>query len=110
MADNDFLNELQMAQRYITDKNNNMTKTAEKIGVSLGTLAGYRKHPEKLKTAAWITVHQLAVLYDPLSFPNEMTEEQYKEAMDEPRKEEARESAKLDPLDPLFPKDDTLPF
>ena len=58
------MNDLQKAQFYITDKNHSLTKTAERLNISLGTLAGYRGNPKKLENAAWIKVYRLAKLYD----------------------------------------------
>lgn len=58
------MNEFEKAKAYITDKNNSLKGTSEKVDISLPRLKAYRANPEKLRTAAWIRVHELAKLYD----------------------------------------------
>ena len=58
------MNDLVKAQKFIVDRNNSLVDTAKKTEIGLPTLYAYRGHPEKLKTASWEKVHQLAELYD----------------------------------------------
>ena len=52
--------ELEIAQSFIVDKNNNLTEASKILGISLPRLYFYRSEPEKLQTAAWINVHKIA--------------------------------------------------
>lgn len=57
------MNDYEKAKAYILDKNNSLPQTSKLLDVPLSTLKGYRMNPEKLKTAAWERVHELAKLY-----------------------------------------------
>ena len=52
--------ECEIAQEYIVDKNHSLTELSKHTGISLATLNVYRANPEKLETAAWIRVHEIA--------------------------------------------------
>lgn len=64
------MNEFEKAKAYIIDKNNSLVETSKKVDVALPTLKTYRANPDKLRTAAWIRVHELAKLYDEKSGDN----------------------------------------
>lgn len=56
--------DLEKAKAVIIDRNTNLTKASELLDIPLPTLKGYRKNPDKLKTAAWDKVAKLAHLND----------------------------------------------
>lgn len=58
------MNEFEGAKAYIVDKNNSLTETSKMLGIPLPTLKSYRANPDKLRTAAWERVHELAKLYN----------------------------------------------
>lgn len=58
------MNEFEKAKAFITDKNNGLTETSKKLGIPVITLKKYRANPEKLRTAAWVRVYNLAKEYD----------------------------------------------
>lgn len=58
------MNEFEKAKAYINDRNHSLTDTSERLDIPLPTLKSYRHDPDKLRTAAWERVHELAKLYD----------------------------------------------
>lgn len=56
------MNECEIAQKFIVDRNNHLTTMHKETGIALRTLKSYRANPEKLETAAWNKVHNLAKL------------------------------------------------
>ena len=57
------MTEFDKAKAVIVDKNNSFAKLREVAGGSISRLNVYRHNPEKLRTARWIVVHNLASLY-----------------------------------------------
>lgn len=58
------MNEFEKAKAFITDRNHSLPEVSEKVDIALPTLKSYRSDPDKLRTAAWERVHELAELYD----------------------------------------------
>lgn len=58
------MNEFEKAKAFITDRNNSLPETSKKVNIALPTLKSYRFDPDKLRTAAWERVHEIAKLYD----------------------------------------------
>ena len=56
------MNELEVAQKFIVDRNYHLATTSRETGIPVPTLKIYRANPDKLETAAWINVHRLASL------------------------------------------------
>lgn len=54
--------ELQIAQEFVSDKNNNLTNVSKELKIGLPTLYAYRANPEKMATGAWINIHNLSQL------------------------------------------------
>lgn len=57
------MTEFDKAKAVIVDKNNSFAKLRKVAGGSISRLNVYRHNPEKLRTARWIVVHNLASLY-----------------------------------------------
>ena len=70
--------DLEKAQAFVSDRNNKLTKTSEKLGIPVRTLKEYRAHPEKLRTASWERVAILAHLYDANYIMDNMTADDMK--------------------------------
>lgn len=58
------MNDFERAKALITDKNNSLIEIEKKTGISYPRLSVYRANPDKLKTASWDRVHEIAKLYD----------------------------------------------
>lgn len=57
------MNDFEKAKAVIIDRNNSLPNISKKLGISLDTLKKYRHDPDKLQTAAWKRVHEIAKLY-----------------------------------------------
>lgn len=57
------MNDFEKAKAFICDKNNSLPEASKKLGIPLPTLKAYRSEPEKLRTAAWNRVNEIASLY-----------------------------------------------
>ncbi|WFF43744.1 hypothetical protein [Lactobacillus phage CR28] len=60
------MTDLEKAQSLLIDKLIPLYIVAEKSKISYNTIRQYSSHPEKLKTASWVKVRTLALIYDDL--------------------------------------------
>lgn len=58
------MNEFEKAKAVIVDRNNSLPHISKQLKIPLDTLKKYRHEPDKLRTAAWERVHEIAKLYD----------------------------------------------
>ena len=58
------MNDFEKAKAYIIAKNNSLPEASKKLGIPLPTLKAYRSEPEKLRTAAWNRVNEIARQYE----------------------------------------------
>lgn len=60
------MNDLEKAQSLLIYRLMPLNRVAEKSKISYDTIRQYASHPEKLKTASWVKVRTLALIYDDL--------------------------------------------
>lgn len=58
------MTDFEKAKAYLVDRNHRLVDINRQSKIPLSTLNEYRKEPERLRTAAWETVHRLAKLAD----------------------------------------------
>lgn len=71
--------EIEKAQAFVKDKNNNLTEASKLIGISLPALYAYRADPDKLLKASWTTVNKLSQLADIKYIQNTVSDEEMQE-------------------------------
>lgn len=71
--------EIEKAQAFVKDKNNNLTEASKLIGISLPALYTYRANPDKLRKASWETVNKLSQLADIKYIQNTVSDDEMKE-------------------------------
>lgn len=64
MKRGNYMNELEKAIYFLTDKNISLIDISKKYGIPYQTLRNLRSNPQKIKKASWSRVHLLAKLYD----------------------------------------------
>ena len=54
------MNDLEIAQKLIKDKNTNLTELSKTTSIAYSTLTKYRLTPDKMRKAAWEKIYALA--------------------------------------------------
>lgn len=60
------MTDLEKAYSLLIDRLMPLNRVAEKSKISYNMIRQYSSHPEKLKTASWVRIHTLALIYDDL--------------------------------------------